>query len=93
MTRGEVAGALVGVTAVAGANWVIEQNFLPLVLAAAFVLVAVFLFRPVRPREVRAPNLPRSRSLPRSGSPGPRLSQSRRATKPKCASRRRTPNF
>jgi hypothetical protein len=67
-----LSGATCTVLGLAGANWVIEQNLLPLVLLSVAVLAVAFLFLtgPLRLREVRAPNLPRSRSLPRSEGSG-----------------------
>lgn len=97
MTRGEVAGALIGVSAVAGANWVIEQGYLPLVLVAAAVCVVAFLivFGPrERGQTTTSPGPVGGR--PRSGSPGrgPDVTRSSRRDRARMhAARRRLPTL
>lgn len=97
MTRGEVAGALIGVSAVAGANWVIEQGYLPLVLVAAAVCVVAFLivFGPrERGQTTTSPGPVGGR--PRSGSPGhvPQGTRASRGASPRpVTARRRLPTL
>lgn len=83
MTRGEVAGALIGVSALAGANWVIEQGYLPVALLAIAVLVVAFLivFGPRERGQTTTSPAPVG-GRPRSGSPSHRLSPSPRSRPP-----------